>query len=370
MITTVRWARGGDDRLHVSTTDGRRVGWYDLRTGATRLTDPGPGAAAELQAGVNSYAASTSPLRRRTPVPVLATRPAAPRTPRAGPAEVPGAARTEDLRDRFAGEHVTRMLVARADQPPPGRWWPSARDPLGTALRHAHQAALGQQEVAVVLAGLGAGWHVMHAVPVSGRSWLDHLLVGPGGVVVVRSAVHPGEVVRVTGTLVRAGGRPVSHVRRLRQQTGTVTQRLRGADLPVPVRGLVVVVGARSVQVSDLPGGVSVVRLEDLARWVADLPAVLSRLDVARLAETAARRSTWPDEVDAPADAEERQRLREQDRAALARLTVSARDAGRLRRARRAALLGGVGSAAVALLLSLHPEVVPHAVAAVGMIGG
>ena len=56
MITsTVRWVRSGDDRLHVGTADGLRLGWYDLRTGVTQLLDPAPGAAAEVQACVDSY---------------------------------------------------------------------------------------------------------------------------------------------------------------------------------------------------------------------------------------------------------------------------------------------------------------------------
>lgn len=369
VTSTVRWVRTGDDRLHVSAPDGRRLGWFDLRTGTAQVLDADPGAAEQVQAAVDEYVASTSPLRRRRPVQALATRAPAPRQDRTSPAVAgPG---PEDLRDRLPGEHVTRLLVGRARRPhAASRWWPSARDPLGPALRHAHQAALGQQQVAAVLAGLGPAWHVLHAVPTSGCSWLDHLLVGPGGVLVLRTAAHPGEAVRFQGSLVRAGGRPVSHVRLLRQQTRTVTERLRGADLPVAVRGVVVVVGARSVRADDLPAGVTVVRLEDLAGWVAGLPTVLSRVDVSRLAETAARPGTWPPELDRPADADERRRLREEDRAALARLTVRARDAGRVRLARRAVLLAGTASSAVAVLLSSRPDVLPHAVAAVGMIGG
>ena len=256
---------------------------------------------------------------------------------------------------------------------PARRRWLSARDPFGPALRHAHEAVLGQQQVGRVLARLGPGWQALHDVPTSGRSWLDHLLVGPGGVVVLRTAAHPGEAVRVAGSLVRAGSRPVSHVRLLRSQAATVTERLRGADLPVAVRAVVVVVGARSVQASGLPAGVDVLRLDDLARWVADLPTVLSRVDVSRLVETAARPSTWPAEVDAPdrhLGAEERQRRREADRSALARLGGRARDAGRVRGARRAALLGGAAAGAVSLLSVLQPDALPQAVAAVGMIGG
>ena len=101
MITsTVRWVRSGDDRLHVGTADGLRLGWYDLRTGVTQLLDPAPGAAAEVQACVDSYLAATSPLRGRPPVHTLATRPSAPRT-RTNPDTKPA---PEDLHDRLPGE--------------------------------------------------------------------------------------------------------------------------------------------------------------------------------------------------------------------------------------------------------------------------
>lgn len=360
--STARWVRTGEDRLQVDAPDGHALGWYDLRTGTTQLLDPAPGAAAEVQAAVDCYVAATSPLRRRPPVHALATRLPAPRSRPVAEDAVP-----EDLRDRLPGEHVTRLLVSRA-VPGTRRWWPSARDPLGPALRHAHEAALGQQQVGHVLAGLAPAWRVLHAVPTSGRSWLDHLLVGPGGVVVLRTAAHPGAVVSITGSLVRAGGRPVSHVRTLHQQRATVTQRLRGADLPVAVRGVVVVVGARSVRAEGLPAGVQVLRLQDLAAWVAGLPTVVSRVDVSRLAATAARPGTWPTEVDAPAGAADRTRLRESDRAALARLTARSRVASRVRRLRRTAVLGGTAALAAAML-PVGPDVLP-AVAAVGMIGG
>jgi hypothetical protein len=208
---------------------------------------------------------------------------------------------------------------------------------------------------------------VQHAVPTSGSSWLDHLLVGPAGVVVVRTAAHPGDAVRVSGSLVRAGGRPVSHVRLLQQQVRTVTERLGAGDLQVVVRGVVVVVGARSVRAGGLPAGVAVVRLEDLARWSGDLPAVLSRVDAARLAETAARPSTWPAELDAPAGAEERHRLREEDRAALTRLTGRGPAARRLRRA-AAPPAERQRRACAASRLTRPPDVLPHALAGVGMI--
>ena len=109
MVTsTVRWVRGGDDRLHVSTVDGRRVGWYDLRTGDTQLLDPDPAAAADVRAAVDAYLVTTSPLRRRPPVHTLATRLPAPRTARGATAGPRGRHdRPDDARRRRRARRAT-----------------------------------------------------------------------------------------------------------------------------------------------------------------------------------------------------------------------------------------------------------------------
>ncbi|MFC3689548.1 NERD domain-containing protein, partial [Aquipuribacter hungaricus] len=332
--TTLRPSPDADGRLVVRGTDGRRLGWYDLRTGATRLLDPAPGAAAEVQAAVDSWVAATSALRR--PVASFARAVPAPRGPLAD--AVPPTARRpdpdavpEDLHDRLPGEHLARALAARAAAVPRAPRRPATgRDPLGPALRHTHQALLGQQQVGAALVGAGGGWHVLHAVPTAGREWLDHLLVGPGGVVVLRTAAHPGEDLRIAGSLARAGGRPVTHVRLLARQTAAVAHALREADArstraPVPVRGVVVAVGTRAVRARGLPAGVEVVRVEHLRAWLRGLPTVLAQADVHRLAATAARRSTWPAEDGAPAGAAARLRRREEDRAAVELLGARAR---------------------------------------------
>jgi len=369
--TTVRSGHGNDERLYVRGSDGRRIGWYDLSTGTTQLVDPDPGAAAEVQAAVDAYVAAASPLRRRpspgSPLSMLPAPRTAP-TDRHAVSETRSAVsenRNEDLRDRFPGEHVTGLLLAGAAaraSAPAGGGRSAARDPLGPGLRHLHQAALGQQQVGAALAGLPRTWHVMHCVPTSDRSCLDHLLLGPGGVVVLRTAAHPDRALRVTDDIVRPDGRPVSHVRLLRRQVGIVADRLQGPDLPVRLLGVVVVIGTRPVRTGDLPAGVSIVGLGDLARWVADLPTVLSQIDVARLASSAARPGTWPTQTDVPTGSRQQQRGR--DRAALVRLTAHARHAARWRRARRAGGVGAACAAAASLLLALRPELVPAAVAA------
>jgi hypothetical protein len=43
--------------------------------------------------------------------------------------------------------------------------------------------AVGEEAVAKRLEGFGAGWRVLHSVPVGKRgSDIDHLVIGPGGV--------------------------------------------------------------------------------------------------------------------------------------------------------------------------------------------
>ena len=269
MVTsTVRWARGGDDRLHVGTVDGRRLGWYDLRTGETQLLDPDPRAAAEMRAAVDAYLVTTSPLRRRppsTPSPPGCPRPARPATPSARASEPGHPGRRTCATGSPASTSPASCSTGSAPRPPaaggPPPATPSVR-PCATPTRRSSASS----RWAAPWPGSAPAGTCCTTCRRPARSWLDHLLVGPGGVVVLRTAAHPGETVRITGSLVRAGGRPVSHVRLLRSQAATVTERLRGRR---PARclcaGVVVVVGARSVQATGLPAGVAVVRLEDLA---------------------------------------------------------------------------------------------------------
>ena len=187
----------------------------------------------------------------------------------------------------------------------------TGNDPLEASARTAYSAALGARAVGRHLERLSTGlhvgagrarWHVLHSLPVpdpaggptSGHApstrVLDHVVVGPCGVVVVSAQHLPGARVRVSrGALVADGQRrpalaqadddarllrqllvrPLSHP--LSQPPGQVPAQ----HLDVPVVGAVAVVGAERLS-AGRSGAVAVLSAARLVRWLQRRPRALT----------------------------------------------------------------------------------------------
>ena len=253
MITsTVRWVRSGDDRLHVGTADGLRLGWYDLRTGVTQLLDPAPGAAAEVQACVDSYLAATSPLRGRPPVHTLATRPSAPRT-RTNPDTKPA---PEDLHDRLPGEQrrPARRSVGRDPAPPAvGGGRPPATRSAPRCATPTRRCSASSRWRACCGAWARGGTCCTPSPPRPARGWTTCSSAPAASSCCARPPTRERWSRSWAAWCARA-------VARCRMSACCDSSARRspsgcGADLPVAVRGVVVVVGARSVRAEGLPPG-------------------------------------------------------------------------------------------------------------------
>lgn len=337
----MRWSRYGHDRLYVSAADGRRLGWHDLRSGRTHLEDDG--AAADVSAAVGHFLRSGSPLRtRRVAALVAAQRGPSPLEQVPDGSWEPDEPAPEDLSQRRPAELATRELVRLLQAHPVthGRWARlRGRSPLGPRTVRWYAAVLAERHVGAVLGALAPTWHVLHSLAVGDGSDvrdIDHLLVGPGGVLVVRTAHHPGSRVRVEGRRVRVGRSPAGHVPALQRSVVETTRALVDATGEhVAVRGLLVVHGARSVDVSDPVPGLTALADRDVVAWLRSRPTTLSSVDVARLAAVAARPSTWTapgrGQDEAP-DEQGRQERRSAESRAFDELHAQVRAARRVRR--------------------------------------
>ena len=198
-----------------------------------------------------------------------------------------------DLTARVPGELVAARLVGHHDAALVGGRL-VVRAPFAAAVRRWYRAAVAHRRVGALLSGLDPRWHVLHAVPLDDGLGVDHLVVGPGGVLVLRTAHHVGERVHVRDRQVRADGRPLGHVRDVERQVREVAARLGAAVTEeVPVRGVVVLVGARAVRAVDLPRPVTVLTDEDLVGWLSRRPRLVSQVVVDRLGRAAADPGTW-----------------------------------------------------------------------------
>lgn len=189
------------------------------------------------------------------------------------------------------------------------------RSPLRSEARSWFTGALGERHVGRLLQCLGPRWYVLHAVPVGTRgSDIDHVVVGPAGVITVNTKHHPDKRVWVGTRTVLVSGQRQPYLRNSEHEAQRAAKLLGEAlGRPVPVRGAVAVVGAASLTVKQAPATVAVLDASRLVRWLERLPVTLPDAEVAEVAALAALPGTWqrrPDPAGAdPAPAFERLRV-------------------------------------------------------------
>ncbi|MEJ2864192.1 DUF5710 domain-containing protein [Actinomycetospora flava] len=197
----------------------------------------------------------------------------------------------EDLADRAPSPEAAPELVGA------GRAWPAGAEGevrLAEALRELTEAG--------PLAQRRPPWRVLHAVPMGpGRGDIDHVLLGPPGLVTVDTAHHHGRSVRVDGDRMTVDREPVDHVPRARAEAERAGRLLAAArrDDPgaAPPATAALAVVAASVRVTSSPGGVLVATPTGLPRLVTALPAVLADDEIDELYAVARRLGTWTREL-------------------------------------------------------------------------
>ena len=204
---------------------------------------------------------------------------------------------------------LARWLPAHRDEAPPSEAAPDAPEPtppdpaavapevlLAEALRW-----LTEPNVLARLTRRRPPWRVLHAVPAgAGHGDLDHVLIGPPGVVTVTVERHPGQAVRVDGDRFTVDGEDVGHVPRARAQAERAGRLLAaalggdaGAAPPVIAALAVDAASVTPAPGGELPAGVLVTTPASLSRLVTALPAALDDREIDELYAVARRLGTW-----------------------------------------------------------------------------
>ena len=140
-------------------------------------------------------------------------------------------------------------------------------DPLHPDAVAWYRRALSERRVGRILAGLGRGWRVLHAVPQGDEDdHIDHLVIGPPGVFTISTTgivAAEVEARAASRALVRATGIPI-------------------------VAGAIVVTSRHAA-----PLGPSFVAERRLVRHLRDLPTVFGPDLVASIARAAEEWTTW-----------------------------------------------------------------------------
>jgi len=207
------------------------------------------------------------------------------------------------MRDRVPAQALLEQVLLRqaAARPRTRLERLVGRDPVEPEARPWYTGAIGERAVAARLTGLPAGWTVLHSLPV-GRNGadIDHLIVGPGGVFTVNTKHHVDASVWVAGRTVLVNGANRPFVQKAEGEARRVDRIVAGvlADPPA-VRPVIAVVGAKRVRVRRAPKLVSVVRAEQLPRFLRGQPTRLSVEEVRALVARFEDPATWLPTVEA-----------------------------------------------------------------------
>jgi Nuclease-related domain len=288
----VRWRRYGKDRLYVTAADGTQLGYRDLSTQQGHVS--APDRVMEFDAIVAAWT-TPEPVPAAPPVRQAQTVPSQ-RAP-VSPVTVAVEVEWDDLAGRSPGAMAREQAVA-LQQAAPVRTLVTRVMGMHTDERAWRIGADGEEKVAAQLAKLARKdprWRFLHAVPVGNNgSDIDHVVIGPGGVLTLNAKHHPGAKVWVGGNTVMVNGQRQPYVRNSRHEAERATRLLTVAcGFPVSVTGVVVPVGADDVTIKQAPADVHVVTRMRLARWLRARPVVLTDPQVEAIFAAARRSTTW-----------------------------------------------------------------------------
>lgn len=337
-----RWSRFGHDRVYAATPGGTDLGYLDLATGRYHSDDlanlpllrkaiedhPHAGRhrdsaqeSSRIPQGVGVPAPAPTPVPAPAPAPSPATvPPPAPSLPSSGPVAAStgpsttastghaGAPRTvpdtvsgprwHDLADARAGAAARERALAEREAQGMVRHVLARLVDAKTDERAWRIGADGEQAVGEQLAGLDARWRILHAVRVGERGAdIDHVVIGPGGVFTVNSKNHPKAAIWVGGDTFMVNGSRVPYIRNSRHEARRASRLLaEQVGFPVPVVGMIAVVGARggfTVKTQPADGAVAVVQRRRIRRFLTSQPQRLGLREIDAIHEVARRSTTW-----------------------------------------------------------------------------
>lgn len=295
-----RWTRYGHERLYAETPGGTALGYLDLKTGRYHSDDSAN--LPILMRAISDHLDAQQP----TAAPVVPSAdPVAPPTQLLAdrvegeviPAE-PVAPEWDDLSAHRAGSAVREQALAASEAQGKVKHFFARAFDAKTDERAWRIGAAGEQAVAAQLARLGPQWRVLHSIEVGERgSDIDHLLIGPGGVLTVNAKNHPNANIWVGGDTFMVNGQRVPYIRNSRHEAKRAGRILtEQVGFPVTVLGVVAVIGAhKGFKIKKQPEGgtVVIVQRRRISRYVQSLPPRLTNREIEAIYQIARRSTTW-----------------------------------------------------------------------------
>lgn len=255
-ITITRWKRYGQDRGYATAGDGTKLGAIDLKTGVITVEEGAE--TAVVTAALEAWSATQSVTPEPAAVAVSAAlEPAslAPVTPApVTPAPVaPAPQRSAEIANTWTDLALNEPGLLLQEQA--RRAW-EAEKRGGTFVAYLARAMNvetdekawrrgieGEQVMGAALdKAVKHGWKVLHSIPFGTESDIDHLAIGPGGVVLINTKHHHGAKVTVRQGGIYVNGSQTKHVLQVRAQVKRATKELSAAlGEPVEIQGCVAI---------------------------------------------------------------------------------------------------------------------------------
>ncbi len=154
----------------------------------------------------------------------------------------------------------------------------------------------GELKMGKELTKLPAGWRVLHSLQMDDtESEIDHLVIGPPGVVAVSTKHHPRGKVTVYDRTLYVDGRAVNdHVWKSERGAKRAATTLSSAcGFNVPAQGAIVFVGVAEFTEKGRPHGVTVTTRQRVVDWMTSLPAHLHERQIEHIWSEARRPEIW-----------------------------------------------------------------------------
>jgi hypothetical protein len=308
-LTGTQWKNYGHHRLYISRGK-EKAAWADLKTGSVQVIDDT--GAATIHEFIEAWAreegiqwppmppedaavASDEATPPQPPAPQDKPLPKpAPTIPAAAQSKGPQAADLVMNKPGQAAQAVADELLIGVSR---FRRFLHALFNVHTEARAWAKGAEGERMVADQLGRLGPEWRTLHAVNVGARgSDIDHVLIGPAGVITVNSKNHSGRKVWVHGDGFLVNGSKHPHIRNSRHEGARAAKLLTAAcGFEVPTTALIAVVVATSdLNIKAQPDdGVRITHYKAARRWIARLPIALTPTQVDAVYSAARISTTW-----------------------------------------------------------------------------
>ena len=153
----------------------------------------------------------------------------------------------------------------------------------------------GEAKVGRELDKLGDGWRVLHAVEVGEHGAdIDHIVIGPPGVISLNSKRHPRGKAWVGDHMVMVNGQRTDYLPKSRFEATRAARLLsHSCGWSLSVTSAIVFVDAAAFTVKQMPADVHVTTRRRLVGWLQSLPDTIDETTVEAIFATARLSTTW-----------------------------------------------------------------------------